>query len=345
MTCRPVGVLLLQLGTPAAPTAAALRTYLREFLSDRRVIDLPRTTWLPILHGIVLRTRPRRSAALYRKIWTPEGSPLAVISGAQVAALQQRLDPKGTDVQVRLAMRYGQPSIANALRSLVESGVERIVAVPMYPQYAGATTGSSLERLFSEAARLTIVPSVRVLPPYPGDEGYVHALATLIGQHVTPDAVDHLVLSFHGLPARYAREGDPYPEHCAETAARLTARLGWPADRVTVAFQSRFGREVWLEPYTDATLARLAREGKSRVAVMCPGFTADCLETLEEMAITNRHIYLDAGGREYTYIPCVNTSSSWMDALEHLVWRELSGWLHPAAVATRHHAAPAAVEA
>lgn len=321
------GVLLLQLGTPSAPTTRALRAYLREFLSDRRVIDLPRAIWLPILHGIVLRTRPRRSARLYASIWTPMGSPLAVISERQAAGLQQRLDPAAARITVRIAMRYGAPSIPSVVAEMLRAGVTRLLAVPMYPQYAGATTGSSLERLLGVIGARSEVPALRVVPPFPDDPGYIGALAGLAEGHLRGRTIDHVVLSFHGLPERYARAGDPYPGHCERTAAELVRRMAWAADQVTLAFQSRFGPEPWLQPYTDATLRRLAESGRRRVAVMCPGFTTDCLETLEEMAVTNCRVFVDAGGTDYHYVPCLNDSTAWLEALERLVRRELAGWV------------------
>jgi ferrochelatase len=320
-----VGVLLVQLGTPAAPTPAALRTYLAEFLSDRRVIDLSRAVWWPILHGIVLRTRPARSAALYAKIWTPEGSPLAVITAEQAQAVQARLGPDG--VVVRAAMRYGEPSMASVMTAMFDVGVDRLVVLPMYPQYAGATTGSSLERACVIAAQRRVVPALRFVPPFPEDQGYIEALAATAREHLAGRDLDHVVLSFHGLPERYAREGDPYPRHCERTAALLVQAMGWDPSTVTLAYQSRFGREPWLQPYTDETLRALARSGRRRIAVMCPGFTADCLETLEEMAITNREVFLAAGGLEYVYVPCLNASPPWLEALTSIVRRELAGWI------------------
>jgi len=246
-----VGVLLLQLGTPAAPTPAALRTYLREFLSDRRVIDLPRAVWLPILMGIVLRTRPRASALLYQKIWTPEGSPLAVTTDKQARLLDARLRAAGLDVRVLPAMRYGEPSIASALSSFAADGIDRLLAFPMYPQYAGATTGSSLEKLFALTQTARVVPSIRVVPPYYADARYIDALATVTRESVAAlaDPPEQCLLSFHGLPARYATEGDPYPVHCQTSARLLEEALGWRATKFVTTFQSRFGREEWLQPY------------------------------------------------------------------------------------------------
>jgi ferrochelatase len=325
---RTIGILLLQLGTPAAPTEPALRTYLREFLSDRRVIDVPRAIWWPVLHLRVLRTRPAQSAALYRKIWTPLGSPLLRTTVLHAESLEWHLSRTGACVRVVPAMRYGEPSIAQALDELRRAGADRLLAFPMYPQYAGATTGSSLQRLYDLIRTWRTIPSVRTVPPYFDDALYLEAVAHVA--RATLDACpwtpDHYLISFHGLPRRYAEAGDPYPAHCRHTADRLAALLGWPADRVTMTFQSRFGREEWLRPYTDETLMELGR-ARARVAVICPGFTADCLETLEEIAITNRERFLEAGGRDYLYLPCVNDDAHWKTAMMEIATRELGGWL------------------
>lgn len=326
----PIGVLLLQLGTPDAPDTASVRRYLREFLSDRRVVDLSRAIWLPILHGIILRTRPAKSARLYQKVWTPEGSPLAVISRAQAAGLEARLN-ENRDHQaavVRVAMRYGQPSLAGVLNEFQANGIERILAFPMYPQYAGATTGSSLEQLFGDAGGRRVVPSVRVVAPYFDDVDYIEALARGIEERVrdTNELPDTLLLSFHGLPKRYAEEGDPYPRHCQATAAALTRRLGWDDGRVRVTFQSRFGREEWLQPYTAQTLEDLGRQ-RARIMVACPGFTADCLETLEEIGITGREQFVERGGQSFARVPCLNDDAAWLDAMARIARRELAGWL------------------
>ncbi|HKW00853.1 MAG TPA: ferrochelatase [Vicinamibacterales bacterium] len=322
-----VGVLLLQLGTPAAPTPAALRPYLREFLSDRRVVDLPRAVWLPILMGIVLRTRPRASALLYKKIWTPEGSPLAVTTDRQARLLEARLQAADLDVRVLPAMRYGEPSIASALSSFAADGIDRLLAFPMYPQYAGATTGSSLEKLFALTQTARVVPSIRVVPPYFADAHYINALAAVTRESIAalPDAPEECLFSFHGLPARFAAEGDPYPVHCKETARLLAEALDWRATKFVTTFQSRFGREEWLQPYTDRTLEDMGRAG-TRVAVACPGFTADCLETLEEIGLRGAEQYHEAGGRSFHRIPCLNDHPAWIDAMTAIARRELSGW-------------------
>jgi len=323
------GVILLQLGTPDEPTPEALRRYLREFLSDRRVIDLNRAIWLPILYGAVLPTRPKMAAALYRKVWTPAGSPLLVTTRAQAAVLEQRLTTvAGQRVPVVVGMRYGRPSIADAVEQLTGAGVDRVLAFPMYPQYAGATTGSSLERLFEVVAPRRVVPAVRVVPPYYNDAEYINALAAVARDALASRGTlpGRLLLSFHGLPKRHADEGDPYPAHCEITARLLTRALNLSPDQTQVVYQSRFGREVWLQPYTDKTLEELGRAGVS-VAVMCPGFAADCLETLEEIRLRGAEQFHAAGGRDFVAIPCLNEHPVWLDAMATLAARELRGWI------------------
>lgn len=312
-------MLLLQLGTPEAPTRPALRRYLAEFLSDHRVIDLPRWQWLPILHGIVLNTRPQKSAMEYAKVWTPEGSPLLVTSRRQAALLEAALRSRGIDAVVRVAMRYGRPSTEDAVAELEAAGVSRIVALPMYPQYASATTGSSVEELYRVASRRRIIPPIAVVPPYFEHPGYIRALAEVARAALAGWRPDHLVLSFHGIPERYVREGDPYAGHCGLTTSALQEAMGWPTGRLTLSFQSRFGREVWLQPYTDDTLHRLGAQRTERVAVMCPGFTADCLETLEEIGARERRNFVDAGGGDLRLVPCLNTSPLWIETMADLV--------------------------
>ena len=291
------------------------------------MIDLPRAVWLPILLGIVLRTRPRASALLYQKIWTPEGSPLLVTTERQAKLLESRLRAAGHDARVLTAMRYGDPSIASALATLAADGIDRILAFPMYPQYAGATTGSSLERLFALVQTSRVVPTIRVVPPYYADAPYISALAAVTRESVAAlaEPPEQCLLSFHGLPARYASEGDPYPKHCHETARLVETALGWPATKFVTTFQSRFGREEWLQPYTDRTLEELGRAG-TRVAVACPGFTADCLETLEEIGLRGAEQFHEAGGRAFHRIPCLNDHPAWMDAMTAIACRELAGW-------------------
>ncbi len=321
-----LGVILLQLGTPDAPTAQALRSYLRDFLSDPRVIDLPRLKWLPVLYGIVLPTRPKQSAALYKKVWTPEGSPLRVITGKQATALEAALSAgHGARVRVVVGMRYGQPSIAHAVSQLVDAGVDRILAFPMYPQYAGATTGTSIQQLFDDLGKLRVVPSVRVVPPYFSDSAYIGALASLARESLgrLPQPPTHILTSYHGLPKRYVDEGDPYREQCTVTTRLLEKELGMP---LTLVFQSQFGREEWLQPYTDKKLEELGRAG-ARVVVMAPGFTADCLETLEELAIRGQEQFHATGGRDYLAVPCLNDHPAWIDAMASIARRELAGWI------------------
>lgn len=322
-----VGILVVQLGTPDEPTTPALRRYLAEFLSDRRVVDLPRAVWLPILHLRVLRTRPRRSARLYAKIWTPEGSPLAVATQRQAALLRDELAAAGTPLPVVVAMRYGKPSIEEALEEL-RAVADRFLVVPMYPQYAGASTGSSLERVHRLVAGWRRVPAIRTVSPYFADPHYLDALADVATRSLADCEwqPDRYVVSFHGLPQRYADRGDPYPQHCERTAEGLAERLGWPPERMILGYQSRTEREVWLKPYTDEILVDLGRR-QARVAVICPGFVADCLETLEEINMTNRERFIEAGGRHFHYIPCLNDAPSWGRGLAAIVRRELGGWV------------------
>jgi ferrochelatase len=311
------GILLVNLGTPDSPEPEAVRRYLAEFLSDRRVVDLPPLLWQPILRGAILPFRPRRTAEAYRMIWTDEGSPLAAITRRQAATLQDRL---GTEAVVDYAMRYGTPAIAPALDRLAEAGCERIVAAPLYPQYSGATTGTARDAL--AAAMYGNLP-MRILPPYFDDELYIGALAANIERQLA--ALDfepeRLLLSFHGLPQRTVDRGDPYFEHCTATARLLADRLPVPVD---VAFQSRFGRAKWLEPATDAILAAYPGTGVNRIAIAAPGFSVDCIETLEELGIRGRDTFLAAGGREFARLDCLNDSPEGMAMLEGLVRRELA---------------------
>lgn len=283
------------------------------------MIDLPRWQWLPILYGIVLNTRPRKSAAEYAKVWTTEGSPLLVTSRQQAELLEAALGARGIDASVRVAMRYGEPSTRTALDELEAAGVERVIALPMYPQYASATTGSSVEELLRELAPRRVIPPLAIVPPYFDHPGYVQAIASVARASLGDWTPDHIVLSFHGVPERYVREGDPYRAHCEASAAAIIDALQWPSDRYTLSFQSRFGREVWLQPYTDETLRRLGQTRTGRVAVLCPGFTADCLETLEEIGARERRNFLDAGGVDLRLVPCLNTSAEWIEVMADLV--------------------------
>jgi ferrochelatase len=323
-----IGVLLLQLGTPDAPDTASVRRYLRQFLRDRRVVDLNRATWLPLLELVILRTRPEKSAALYRKVWTPEGSPLLVTSEKQAKGLSSRLTAAhGDRFDVRVAMRYGNPSTTSVLTKFEEAGIDRVLAFPMYPQYSSATTGSSVEDLYAQLSKRRTIPTVRVVPPYFEDRHYVDAVAAVAKEALAAHApVDRILLSFHGLPKRYVTLGDPYASHCEASARAIVAAAGWDPARVTQTYQSRFGKEEWLQPYTDVTLNGLGKSG-ARVAVACPGFTADCLETIEEIGMTGREQFTEHGGTEFVRIPCVNEDARWLDAMTRMASRELEGWL------------------
>jgi ferrochelatase len=311
-----------------------LRPYLREFLSDPRVIELPRLVWLAILHGIVLAVRPRRSAALYRKVWTPEGSPLLTTARRQAEGIAARLAARiPVPTRVALGMRYGEPSIAAALDELAAAGCRRILLLPLYPQYSAPTTGSTFDATFAALARRRWVPELRTIGGYHADAGYVAALAASIAElwHGGGEP-ERLVLSFHGMPRRYVDSGDPYLDFCRETARLVVERLGFDPARALLTFQSRFGNEVWLQPYTDETLRALpGQEGVRSVDVVCPGFSADCLETLEEIDGLNREIFLHAGGERFRYIPCLNDRADHLDFLADLVIAQLAGWSEPPA--------------
>ena len=320
-------VLLVNLGTPGAPTAAALRRYLAEFLSDRRVVELPRWLWLPLLHGVILRTRPRRSAAKYAGVWLPEGSPLAVWTQRQTSALQQTLQARGHALLVRHAMRYGEPGIGTTLDTLRAEGASRILVLPLYPQYSAATTASVYDGVARWAGRTRHLPALRLAGAFHDDAGYIQALASSLQAHwQVHGRAERLVLSFHGMPARTLTLGDPYFCHCHKTARLLGEQLGLAAAELTVTFQSRFGKARWLEPYTEPTLVRLAAEGVRRIDILCPGFVADCLETLEEIEQEARAAFTAAGGNELRYIPCLNDAPAWITALADITERELAGW-------------------
>jgi protoporphyrin/coproporphyrin ferrochelatase len=317
-----IGVLLVNLGTPDAPDAAAVRRYLAEFLSDPRVVEIPRFVWKPILHGIILRTRPAKSAHAYGQVWSEQGSPLAAITRAQAQALQGAF---GENVTVDYAMRYGRPAIGDRLRALKEAGCERILVAPLYPQYCAATTATANDMAFAALARMRWQPALRTLPPYHDDPAYIDALktsaeASLASLDFAPDA---LLASFHGMPERTLHLGDPYHCHCRKTARLLGAAMGRD---LTVTFQSRFGRAKWLEPATDTTLAALPGQGIKRIAILAPGFSADCLETLEELAIRGRETFLAAGGTHFAYLPCLNASEIGIAMLKTILARELAGW-------------------
>ena len=334
---RRIGVLLLNLGTPDAPTVVAVRRYLAEFLSDRRVVEIPHTVWKPILHGIILRSRPARSAKKYAMIWSNEGSPLLAHSLKQKTLLTgylgQRLKDLGLPsdfAAVELAMRYGSPGIADAFVRLKTAGCDRMLVVPLFPQYSASATAAALDAVFAHAQRLRRVPSLRTVNFFHDDPGYIKALARNVNDYwMRHGRPDRLVMSFHGLPRRSLDLGDPYHCQCHKTARLLGVELGLEPNQYLVAFQSRFGRAEWLKPYTQDTLARLAKEGIARVDVFCPGFVADCLETLEEIGIEVKQAFLGAGGREFHALPCLNEHPLWIVALVELVVSNLSGWLTP----------------
>jgi protoporphyrin/coproporphyrin ferrochelatase len=318
-----IGVLLVNLGTPDAPTPGAVRRYLKQFLSDRRVVELPTIVWQPILRGIILNTRPKKSAHAYAQVWTEQGSPLAAITARQAAALAARL---GDSALVRHAMRYGNPAIHTVLDEMIAAGCRRILIAPLYPQYCGATTATVTDAVHAHLATLRWQPALRTLPPYHDDAAYIGALKdTVEAQLAALDfAPDVLLASFHGMPERTLKLGDPYHCHCVKTARLLSEAMGRP---IEISFQSRFGRAKWLEPATDATIERLAGGGVKRLAIIAPGFSADCLETLEELAMQGRDAFVAGGGTNFAYLPCLNDGEPGMAMLEALVRRELSGWL------------------
>jgi protoporphyrin/coproporphyrin ferrochelatase len=320
-------VVLVNLGTPDEPTAPALRRYLAEFLSDPRVVEIPRIVWWPILYGIILRTRPAKSAAKYASVWMPEGSPLAVWTKRQSQAVASQLEAQGHSVQVRYAMRYGNPSLPSVLDTLRSEGATRVLVLPMYPQYAAATTASIVDKVGQWAAQARRVPELRFVGEYHDDPAYIAALADRLRSHWQAQGrSEKLVLSFHGVPERSLLLGDPYHCQCYKTARLLGEAMGLAKGELLVTFQSRFGKAKWLEPYTEPTLIQLAEQGVKSVDVMCPGFVGDCLETLEEIAQEARDAFLQAGGSQFHYVPCLNDSPLWIDALAGLALRHLQGW-------------------
>jgi protoporphyrin/coproporphyrin ferrochelatase len=326
-----VGVLLSNLGTPDAPTAPALRRYLREFLLDPRVIEMNRALWWTILHTAILPFRPKVSAALYQKVWTAEGSPLLIIARRQAAAIGAVLAKEvGTPLRVAVGMRYGNPSIPAALRELAAQGCRRLLVLPLYPQYAAVTTGSTFDAVAAELAAWRWVPEVRTVHHYHDVPAYTDALAASIRAAWEQEApAEKLLFSFHGIPERYFRAGDPYFCHCHKTARLAAERLGLPRERWEVSFQSLFGREEWLKPYSEQTIKAMARSGVKSLDVVCPGFSADCLETLEEIDGQNREFFLHAGGERYRYIPALNDRPDHVRALADVLLANLTGWVAP----------------
>jgi ferrochelatase len=325
-----IGVMLVNLGTPEGTDKASMRRYLKEFLSDPRVIEWPRAVWYPILYGIVLNTRPKKSGALYDQIWNTERneSPLLTFTRAQSEKLAEAL--KGDEqIMVDYAMRYGNPSIESVTGRMMAAGCDRIVMLPLYPQYSAATTATVNDKFFETLMKLRFQPAIRIVPAYHDDPAYIDALARSIEKHLaTLDFEPEVVIaSYHGIPQSYARRGDPYPEQCLETSRLLRERLGWDEKKLMSCFQSRFGPEEWLQPYTDKTVEKLAKDGVKSIAVFNPGFVADCLETLQEIAIEAAHIFRHAGGENFSHIPCLNDSVEGMAVIETLVRRELAGWV------------------
>jgi protoporphyrin/coproporphyrin ferrochelatase len=322
------GVLLVNLGTPEAPTAQALRPYLAEFLGDPRVIEYPRWLWQLILHGVILRIRPARSAHAYARVWTPEGSPLRVGSERLADALHARFQHgQRGPVRVALAMRYGRPSVRTQIEQMQHEGVRRLLVLPLYPQYSATSTGSVIDAVADTFKQLRWPPELRIVNDYHDDDGHLEALALSIERWwATHGRGDKLLLSFHGIPQRYVNAGDPYFHQCQTTATKLRERLGLDETQLLVSFQSRVGREPWLQPYTDITVQRLAAEGVKRIDVACPGFAVDCLETLEEIAMQNRDFFIAAGGEALRYIPALNDSAQQVDSLSALILRHTQGW-------------------
>lgn len=334
-----IGVLVAQLGTPDSPTPEALRRYLRQFLSDKRVVDINPLLWQPILRLIVLRRRPARSARLYQRIWTKNGSPLLLHSQAQADGLQQRL---GDQFRVILGMRYGKPSIADAMQTFEDEGIDRIIIFPMFPQFSSATTGSIYDAVIDAAnggrgnlffERKRRMPTLRFVPPYYDHPDYINALKSSIEADLHAHKPDLILFSFHGIPKRFVDEGDPYRQQCEATAQLTAYALGLRDEEWRVSFQSQFGKEPWLQPYTEDTLRQLPRENIRNLAVTCPGFTSDCLETLDEIGNEGKHQFEEGGGQHFHFIPCLNDHPVWLDAMTAIVQQESLGWVKTPAVA------------
>ncbi len=320
-------VLFVNLGTPEAATPAAVRVYLKEFLSDPRVVEIPRLIWWLILNGIILPFRSKQSAHKYATIWTPDGSPLKIHTEKQSKLLQSTLIARGLDVRVEMAMRYGHPSVPSVLDKLKLEGFDRILILPAYPQYSATTTASIFDAVFSHFANVRNVPELRLIKHYHDQDAYITALAQTLRSHWEQHGrADKLVMSFHGVPKRTLMMGDPYHCECYKTARLIAEKCGLSKEDYLVTFQSRFGKAEWLQPYTAPTLVKLAAEGVKRLDVMCPGFTSDCLETLEEIAMEAKTDFLTAGGSEYRYIACLNESTPWIDAMADLVVSHTQGW-------------------
>lgn len=322
-----IGVLMINLGTPDAPTARALRPYLKEFLSDPRVVEIPRLLWMLILHLIILPFRAPKSAKAYASVWTDQGSPLMSISLKQRDALRERLrQTYGDDVIVELAMRYNKPSVKDTIEALQSQGVRKLVVLPMYPQYAASTVASTFDAVSAELQQRRWIPDLRFISHYHRNEHYLSALANSVREHWDAKGQRHLLMSFHGVPKRSLELGDPYHCECLATGRLLAERLGLTREQYTVTFQSRFGKAEWLKPYTDATLKVMPSNGVTDVDVICPGFAADCLETLEEICEENKAYFLEAGGGEFHYIPALNDRDDHITALANVVTEEIGLW-------------------
>lgn len=324
-----VGVLVTNLGTPDKPEKGALRRYLREFLSDPRVVEVPRLLWFVILHGVILNIRPARSAAAYRTVWTDDGSPLLTNTRAQAEALQTAMTRlHGESVIVEYAMRYGTRSIPEQLQSLFDRGARKLVVLPLYPQYSGPTGGSTFDAVAADFQRRRWLPDLRFVAQYHDHPAYIQALADSIRAHWAEHGrAELLLMSYHGEPQRYLEQGDPYHCQCHKTSRLLAEALELTGDEYQTCFQSRFGREPWLQPYTDATLKALPAKGIRSVQLICPGFSADCLETIEEIGVENREYFMHAGGQRYEYIPCLNSQEGHIAALTQIIEEQLQGWL------------------
>ncbi len=327
---QKVGVLITNLGTPEAPRRGALRRYLKQFLWDPRIVELPRPLWWLVLNGVILNLRPGRSAKAYQQVWTEQGSPLLVHTAAQAEGLRSLLQARfGDDILVEFAMRYGEPAIGDTIEGMLRQGVTRLLVFPLYPQYSGAASGSTFDALSQHLQQRRDVPALRTIRDYHDHADYIGALALQIRTYQTEHGrPDKLMFSYHGVPQRQCDGGDPYYLQCLHTSKLVAELLDLPESAYLTCFQSRFGRDPWLLPATDATLQQLPAEGVKSVQVICPGFSADCLETLEEIAIENRDYFLEAGGENYAYIPCLNSGAEHIAALAEIASEELAGWVH-----------------
>lgn len=331
--CKPrsdkIGILIAQLGTPEAPSKEALIPYLREFLSDPRVIEDNRFVWWFVLNFIVLRSRPERSAALYKRIWTDEGSPLLVFTEKQRDSLRNLLSGYKSEIEIEYGMRYGSPSLEEGIDSLIERGCSRLLLFPMYPQYSATTTASTYDVVFSHLLKRRWVPTLRVAEPYYRNVHFINAQAEIINKFIAKESPqpEYLVLSYHGIPQKYVEKGDPYCCMCHETTAALIQKLSFPAEKVIHTFQSRFGSDPWLTPYTDETIIELGKKGVKHIAVAAPGFTADCLETLDELGNEGSHAFKESGGDKLSLIPCLNDDPVWMEGFRNIILDELGSWL------------------